>query len=405
MSAGFDAVQGVVRASSPSRAASAASSARNLLIAVTLGLWHSACVVPLEVLTRLDAGPAPLTGVTDVSAGVVHSCAIANGRLACWGANGSGQLGAPPSDPQLPRWVDSATDWVQVRAADHSTCAKKSDGSVWCWGLGNAGQLGNGSFDGGFTPVRVPLPSAPISFEFKYGTACVVFTGGSAACWGANAEGQVGLEDVPFLPDQPSPRTLKQGGWAQLATGQGHTCGVRTDGSLYCWGRNTDGELGLGAGAGGQQRTVSRVGTDSDWVEVSCGLSTTCARKRDASLWCWGSPQGSTASNVPVQIAGTPDWQQLSLNVFVRGGLRANGTWSNWGRNVEGQLGTGDFDAHDVEPVTSGSGYSWLSTGWFHACAVKNGQAFCTGDNPVGQLGTGTGRLNTPTVVLEPASH
>jgi alpha-tubulin suppressor-like RCC1 family protein len=369
-----------------------------LLTGVLLG----GCNVPLEVLTRADAGHALLTGVTDLSAGATHSCAVSGGRLACWGDNGAGELGRPVSEPKLPGWLDVATDWARVRAGEQATCATKLDGSLWCWGFADAGQLGRGTFESSPVPQRVELPAAVTSFDLKFKTACAVLDGGLAACWGANGEGQVGLEDVPFQPDQPAPRVLRQAGWLQLCTGQGHSCGVGLDGSLWCWGRNTEDQLGLGPAFGGQQRTLSRVGTDRDWAEVSCGISTTCARKRSGELWCWGQQRGWVGSNVPSLVEGAADWRSVSIHVFNRGGLRAGGVWSSWGRNIEGQLGVGDFEAHDVAPLSAGVGFSLLSIGRFHACGAKDGAVFCTGDNPDGELGTGTGRVSVPTPVLAP---
>ena len=99
------------------------------------------------------------------------------------------------------------------------------------------------------------------------------------------------------------------------------------------------------------------------------------------------------------------DWSSLTVNTFTRGGLRTGGTWWSWGRNWEGQLGLGTISESVDVPTVVGSGYSRLSIGRFHTCAMKDGEVFCTGDNGDGQLGTGTGRLNVPTPVLRPTTR
>lgn len=370
------------------------------------------CIVPLDVISFVDAGQADagfeeddggtLTNANDISAGDDHSCAIVRGRIACWGANAYGQLGQSVSSSKTPVWLGSATDWKQVQVGAGSSCALKNDNSLWCWGFNGNGQLGNGSTVSTEVPQRVPLSKTVASFSLKFSTVCVVFTDATASCWGSNFEGQVGLQDAADSPDKTSPQNVGQSGWRSISTGQGHTCGIRTDGSLYCWGRNTDGELGLGDGAPNQERMISRVGLSADWVEVAAGQSTTCARKSSNALWCWGAPNPGTPSNVPIVVDGPADWSAIALNTFARGGLRGDGVWSNWGRNQEGQLGLGTYSISVDVPTNVGNGYTQLTAGRFHTCAILRGEAVCTGDNNSGQLGTGTGRINAPAPVLRP---
>ncbi len=391
---------------------------KTLILFIALG-GLAGCSVPFDVLvlasvgdagnTAADAGAddgGVLSFVDDLSAGSFHSCAIARGRLTCWGGNSKGELGLPASVTQPPTWVGTETTWKKVIAADAATCALKNDNTLWCWGNNDNGQLGNGTKTATEVPQKVPLAKAVISFDFRFTTACVVLADATAACWGGNREGQVGLEDAADSPDQPAPRVLKQTGWRQIATGQGHTCGIRTDGSLFCWGRNTSSELGLGRGTPLQERHVTRVGTDTDWVDLAAAQDHTCARKVNGGLYCWGSPVPGPVQYVPFELGVTRDWQTVSLNTFTLGGLRANGTWTNWGRNYEGQLGITTYTEVENAPRTVGSGFSLLATGRFHACALKDGNAVCTGLNDEGQLGNGVtpfgGRIAVPTPVLRP---
>ena len=74
--------------------------------------------------------------------------------------------------------------------------------------------------------------------------------------------------------------------WVRVTAGWTHTCGVRTDRSLWCWGNNGNGQLGLGDAT--ERLVPTRVGAGTDWARVSSGTAHTCATRTDRSLWCWG---------------------------------------------------------------------------------------------------------------------
>jgi alpha-tubulin suppressor-like RCC1 family protein len=138
-----------------------------------------------------------------------------------------------------------------------------------------------------------------------------------------------------------------------------HTCAVRTDGTLWCWGRNSDGELGIGPGA--SKNTPAQVGKATDWSLVSSGGYSTyhsCAVKTTGTLWCWGG-------------------------------------------NTSGQLGDGTRISRDT-PTQVGSATNWsdVAPGSNHTCAVRtDGTLWCWGTNHNGQLGDGTGWMEAPTQV------
>jgi alpha-tubulin suppressor-like RCC1 family protein len=176
---------------------------------------------------------------------------------------------------------------------------------------------------------------------------------------------------------------------------------------LYCWGRNTDGELGLGPGAGIQVRQPARVGSDGNWAHVSAGQGSTCAIKADHTLWCWGMNDAGqlglgdrTSRDQPARV-GDAGWDALSLNTFHACALAGGRLWC-WGRNVEGQLGLGDTEDRAL-PTAVDEAADWSSAGSarFATCAMKtDGSVWCTGANDDGQLGTGdTDRRNTFTRV------
>jgi alpha-tubulin suppressor-like RCC1 family protein len=189
-----------------------------------------------------------------------------------------------------------------------------------------------------------------------------------------------------------------------VGTGQGHVCGIRQPGTLWCWGRNIWGQLGQGSVNPQQIRTPTQVGTATDWTLVTAGQGTTCGLRGTGSLWCWGDNSAgqlgqndTTERDAPAAVGTANDWATVSVDTFHGCGIRPPGTLWCWGRNVEGQLGIGDYATHLV-PTRAGTGTDWIdvSTGRFHTCALRaDASIWCTGDNPKGQLGTGNStRIN-----------
>ena len=353
-----------------------------------------ACSRSYEVLELPDAGGAdagPASGAFGLSAGDAHSCAIRAGALWCWGHGSEGQVGTgtPSSAVLTPARVGDAGDWLQVSAGESHTCARKADGSVWCWGNNAAGQLGLGDAVNRAAPARVPLPRAAHFVQSRSSFSCALLDDAALWCWGANYEGQLGLgDDFPGV-DQASPRpVVADAGWKTVATGQGHACGVRLDGSLWCWGRNTASMLGQGADAGIQLRLPQRVGARNDWAQLDANQEYTCALREDRSLWCWGNFLNGTPLLVPTQLPGT--FALVSTNLFHLCALSSSGAASCWGRNLEGQLGLGDFVDRPAPVMLDGGPLTDLSAGRFDTCLRRtDGSLWCAGQNGDGQLGVG----------------
>jgi alpha-tubulin suppressor-like RCC1 family protein len=205
--------------------------------------------------------------------------------------------------------------------------------------------------------------------------------------------------------------TVCQAPFVQLTAGESHTCGIKTDGTLWCWGRNGDGQLGIGNTT--NQNTPTQLGLDENWIEVSAGLFHSCGRKMDGTLWCWGAnnngqlglgAQGST--NIPVQVGTGSDWAGLDTGNRFTCGQKLDGSLWCWGHNYFGQLGIGNT-VDRFSPVRVGLATDWIdvSAGGYHACGLKtNGTLWCWGWGGSGQLGLGgNADQNIPTQVgVEP---
>jgi alpha-tubulin suppressor-like RCC1 family protein len=293
-----------------------------------------------------------------VSAGSTSTCATrTDGTLWCWGANGAGQLGTGDTTNRLsPIQVGTATSWAMVSAGNSDTCAVRTDHTLWCWGFNSAGQLGTGDTTDELTPTQVGVGAswATVSAGSNGGT-CAIRTDDTLWCWGYNFFGPLGTGDTNdrLTPTQVGNATS----WATVSAGNGSTCATRTDGTLWCWGRNDNGQLGTGDTTG--RLTPTQVGIATSWATVSSGdAESACAIQTNGSLWCWGD-------------------------------------------NLSGDLGTGDSTSH-LTPTRVGTASTWstVSTGGVGStCATQtNGTLWCWGENDLGQLSTGdtTDRL-TPT--------
>jgi alpha-tubulin suppressor-like RCC1 family protein len=333
-----------------------------------------------------------------LAAAETHACAVVRGALQCWGDNSYGQLGTGDRQPHLtPVRVGSASDWVQVVAATRSSCARRAGGSVWCWGANDSGQLGVDDFAERLEPSFVSLPASATFISADHASACAVLRTGALYCWGDNDEGQLGQGDVFPGADAPRPMLVQGGGsWLMADNGQGHTCGIRADATMWCWGRNVVGECGFGPGAPMQVR-IPREVPGSNWQSVSTGQSHTCALKGDGSAHCTGTGEfgqlglGDRSSFLEFQRIGSDnDWSVLSTNTFASCGIRGPASLFCWGRNAEGQLGTGDLDDRLLPELVSSEDWSQVSAGRFFHCAARQDLSIaCSGENELGQLGTG----------------
>lgn len=231
-----------------------------------------------------------------VSAGGFHTCAIkTDGRLFCWGANGMGALGDNSTELSLVpvQEYTTATDWVQVSAGlSDDTCAIKKDGRLFCWGWGEYGQLGNDSTSGSYVPIQeytMATDWAQVSAGYEY--TCAVKTDGRLFCWGRGIFGQLG-NDSTSDSEVPVQEYMEATDWAQVSAGLYRTCAVKTDGRLFSWGWKEYGQLGNHS-TPESHVPIQEYTAATDWFQVSTGSGNTCAIKTDGSLYWWGKVEGS----------------------------------------------------------------------------------------------------------------
>jgi alpha-tubulin suppressor-like RCC1 family protein len=405
--------------------------ARRALLALA-GLAAAGCGFDAYVISAADAGAdagadavaiadvvadavADLGDATGVFAGQEFTCALDGGRGFCFGANVDGALGSGDDGTHIaPVAVAAAFGFDALTAGENHACGlQHGTGDVWCWGYNAAGQLGLGDLDARAAPARVPLGQPSRGVAAGYNHTCAIAADQSLWCWGDNTEGQLGQDDAPGAPSAASPvRVGAAADWLAVAGGQGHTCAIEAPGTMWCWGRNTDGETGTNPSLE-QVRGPAQVGTFADWVSLDVGQGTSCGLRADGTLWCWGDnsfgQQAAAPESAPVpaprQVGGDADWARVSVDAFSGCAVKADQSLWCWGRNAEGQLGVGDTtDRYQPAQVAPQTAWAAASVGRFHACAAAaGGGAYCMGENSNGQLGLGdTSRRNVPTLVTIP---
>jgi alpha-tubulin suppressor-like RCC1 family protein len=229
---------------------------------------------------------------------------------------------------------------------------------------------------------------------------CAVQLDGTLWCWGGNYFGQLGLgfggSTTPALV--PAQVTSIGSSVVEVAAGQAFTCARKQDGTVWCWGYGFDGELGTGTGL--NETNPQPVAALGNGVRaVSAAGSNACALKTDGSVWCWGD--GSDGALAPVQVPNLGNSVvQISTNAGYTCAVKADGTLWCWGLNGYGQLGDGTTnpETNPVQVAALGNSVAQVAAGEQDVCALKNdGTVWCWGFNFYGENGDGTtGQHNSP---------
>jgi alpha-tubulin suppressor-like RCC1 family protein len=331
-----------------------------------------------------------MAGAVSVTAGNSHSCtAKGDGSASCWGANNKGQLGdgtmTGTTKPVLVLGLNGAT---QISAGAEHTCAVVSGGAVWCWGKNASGQLGNGGNLDSTTPVQVSNMLNASQIASRGEGTCARKSDGTLWCWGWGA-GQTPTQ-VASLGNAVT----------RVAAGGQNVCAIKSDATLWCWGSNNYGQLGDGTTTD-KVSPVQVVAIGNTVTAVAVGTNHTCAVKANGTVWCWGANwygeigDGSTTQRLtPVQV---PGMGTTGADVLVGGAHSCAMNTSNqpfcWGYNFYGQLGEGTTTDRHTPTQNSIGAVARAAAGGSsaHNCAFKtDGSVWCWGMNSAGQLGDGT---------------
>jgi alpha-tubulin suppressor-like RCC1 family protein len=328
-----------------------------------LGTFWSASGLLASILVALGISSADAVGDfedwANVSAGYAHTCGVRkNGKLYCWGDDNKGQIGDEdePIPASVPRRIGTFEDWASVSAGDAHTCGVRKNGKLYCWGDDYSGQIGDG--DTNASPVTAPLRIGTFedwgTVSAGHGHTCGARTNGKLYCWGDDSRGQIGDNDDVGATAPRRIGTFED--WANVSAGGYHSCGVRKNGKLYCWGWDANGQVGNGDQPTHRTLTPQRVGTFEDWASTSAGWIHSCGVRKNGKLYCWGNDgedqvgNGSPAGDViaPQRLGSYEDWTSASAGGFHSCAIRALKLYC-WGLDASGQVG----DRNNPDPATA----------------------------------------------------
>jgi len=273
--------------------------------------------------------PTALAGLVDVrslACGANHCCALhAGGAVSCWAIPASARPVTAPAPLSLP-----PDDRVEALAAGGArTCAALRSGRITCWRL----------LDPSINAFSPPQPVAGVegarAVAVGGGHACALLRDGHVRCWGANRDGQVGAEaanarDLPPTEVADLPRA------EELSAGARHTCARTSEGEVWCWGSNANGQLGCGPFAGGPrpQRVVDINGVEA----IAVGRSHSCAVLPGGAVACWGDNRTHAigaidprTAPVPVAIPGVAGAARVATSCEATCAQRGDASVTCWG--------------------------------------------------------------------------
>jgi alpha-tubulin suppressor-like RCC1 family protein len=337
----------------------------------------------------------------EVSAGQNFTLAIkSDGTMWGWGANGNllGLNGVTANQNQ-PVQIGTANDWMTVSAGGNHSLAVKTNGTLWAWGSGIMGQLGNGVFNSATWTVT-QLGTATDWMKVSAGSefSLAIKNTGTLWSWGLNNTGQLGIGNTTNqnVPVQVGTAT----NWADIDAGNQHSLALDTAGFVYAWGNNTFGQLGDGTNTTSLVPIV--ITTSPGWIDISAGFDHSLFL--NAAQWmfsCGDNTNGqlcdgtNTASNVLIPASSTGALlRYIAVSAGQTHSMAIRDDFTLWtsGFNNQGQLGLGNFvNVNALNQVGTSTNWSAISAGFVHSAALETTTDLWTaGRGLEGQLGVGS---------------
>lgn len=356
---------------------------------------HPAHSRPVPGTIRLTVEPSKLTVHT---VGGDSTCAVKSDRtMWCWGDNYEGQLGQGNRvNQEDPVRMGSGDYWVTAATGGGHTCAIRTSGSLWCFGRGDFGQIGDRYRERRLRPVKVGDDLRWSAVSTNIFNSCAITRDAALYCWGKNDEGQIG-NGTTTTRAQPI-RVGTANNWVSVSVGAWHTCAIRRDGSAWCWGSNDFGQLGNGRDTIDRSGPV-RVAGDLTWTDISAGAMHTCGILANGDAKCWGANTSGQLGDgthdlsiAPVTVTARWRWTDIAVGTLSSCGVSGGGVVRCWGSGHTGVLGTDDVLSSDApRDIESRARFVRVEIGWGHACAVQaSSYTTCWGLNTAGQIGDGT---------------
>ena len=327
-----------------------------------------------------------LTNWSKVFAGQQATLAIkTDGTLWSWGNNSAGNLGlGNTTNYSSPKQVGSLTTWSIALVNMKSSFAIKSDGTLWSWGAdGSFGALGQSTtYTNLSSPKQVGALTNWLSIAGSNYSTLAVKTNGTLWSWGLNQYGVLGLGNTTAYSSPKQVGALTN--WRSISSGAYHVIATKTDGTMWAWGQGTSGELGLGNLT--NYSSPKQIGSLTTWsANCNGGYQATYAVTTAGALWvCGNSGSGRLGLNnvtpysSPKQVGALTNWNYaLGYESGAAAALKTDGTLWGWGYNFDGNLGLGN-----VTYYSSPKQIGLLTTWQFVSTAIRNSNVFAITNTP-----------------------
>ncbi len=331
-----------------------------------------------------------------VSAGHSHTVAIkSDGTLWGWGDNRDGELGDGTTNSTLtPVQESTLSSWKSTSAGDKYTAAIKSDGTLWAWGYNNIGQLGDGTKTNRYSPTQEESNSMNwIAVSTGANHTLAIKSTGTLWAWGSNGNGTLG-DGTNISKSTPAQENTYADDWVYVNGGDYHSVAIQSDGTLWAWGRNNEGQLGVVTSDNYSYTPVQEDSLSTNWIKADAGKYHTAALKNDGTVWEWGSDINGYSRISPIQEeSNTQNWRDVTAGSAHIVSLKNAGTLWSWGENGDGQLGDGTKDSTStpIQELSKASDWIYVDANAANTFVIKrDGTLWGWGNNASGQLGDGT---------------
>lgn len=362
------------------------------------------CLVCLGTLGEAHAGT--------VAAGANHTIvARPDGSVWTWGSNSGGQIGdGTTTTRSVPTLVSTLSGVVAVAAGASHTLALRNDGAVYAWGNNSYGQLGDGTTTTRLTPVLAGV-SGIVAIAAGDQHSAALASDGRLWVWGRNTYGQIGKGTTTSAESTPYVHTTLTS-IAAIGAGASHTLAVTSDGAVWTFGLNANGQLGDGSTT--NRTTPVQMNSVTGAAAVAAGDRHSLVLHDDGTLHAVGyngygqlGDGTTTQRTTPVAVTGLTGVTAIAAGQNFSVAVKSDATVAAWGQNSSGQLGDGTTTSRVTPTAIPGlSSIGGAAAGVSHAVAVSTtGVVWTWGANGNGQLGDGTTIARSMPAAISGAGH